>query len=130
MANNVRISILHWACAASIRKIPISFYTKEAMEKMIEKEFKQNIFDYSIAAAYYSQRGIELKKARKLQELSIELRDKPSSWAYYEYGKILQKLEEIKEAIGAFEHALKLAKHSQNDFLINEIEKILSELKE
>ena len=82
-------------------KIPISFYTREAMEKMIEEEFKKNIFDYSIAAAYYFQRDIELEKAKELQELSIKLRDKPSAWAYNDYGKILQKLGELNNAIEA-----------------------------
>jgi len=48
-------------------KVPISFYTKEAMEKMIDEEFNKNIFDYSIAAAYYSQRGINLETAKELQ---------------------------------------------------------------
>lgn len=111
-------------------KIPISFYTKEAMEKMIEREFDKNIFDYSIAAAYYAQRDIELEKAKELQEISIKLRDEPSAWAYNDYGKILQKLGEISNAIEAFEYSLQLAQKSQNNYLINENKKILKKLKE
>ena len=111
-------------------KIPISFHTREAMEKMIEEEFKKNIFDYSIAAAYYSQRDIELERAKELQELSIKLRDKPSTWAYNDYGKILQKLGEIENAIEAFEYSLKLAIESNNEYLIEENRRILSEIKE
>ena len=111
-------------------KIPILFYTREAMEKMIEEEFKKNIFDYSIAAAYYSQRDIELEKAKELQELSIKLRDKPSAWAYNDYGKILQKLGEIENAIEAFQFSLKLSKESKNEYLIAENTRSLNELKE
>ena len=111
-------------------KIPILFYTREAMEKMIEEEFKKNIFDYSIAAAYYSQRDIELEKAKELQELSMNLRDKPSAWAYNDYGKILQKLGEIENAIEAFQFSLKLSKESKNEYLIAENTRSLNELKE
>ena len=111
-------------------KIPILFYTREAMEKMIEEEFKKNVFDYSIAAAYYSQRDIELEKAKELQELSIKLRDKPSAWAYNDYGKILQKLGEIENAIEAFQFSLKLSKESKNEYLIAENTRSLNELKE
>ena len=111
-------------------KIPISFYTREAMEKMIEEEFKKNIFDYSIAAAYYFQRDIELEKAKELQELSIKLRDKPSAWAYNDYGKILQKLGELNNAIEAFEYSLKIAEETKNEYLIKENRKMLSEIKE
>ena len=111
-------------------KIPILFYTREAMEKMIEEEFKKNVFDYSIAAAYYSQRDIELEKAKELQELSMNLRDKPSAWAYNDYGKILQKLGEIENAIEAFQFSLKLSKESKNEYLIAENTRSLNELKE
>lgn len=111
-------------------KIPITLYTREAMEKMIEKEIKQNSFDFSIAASYYYQRDIELEKARELQELSIKLRDKPSAWAYHDYGKILQKLKEKENAIEAFETSLKLAEEDKNEYLINENKKILNTLKE
>ena len=111
-------------------KIPILFYTREAMEKMIEEEFKKNVFDYSIAAAYYSQRDIELEKAKELQELSMSLRDKPSAWAYNDYGKILQKLGEIENAIEAFQFSLKLSKESKNEYLIAENTRSLNELKE
>ena len=100
------------------------------MEKMIEEEFKKNVFDYSIAAAYYSQRDIELEKAKELQELSIKLRDKPSAWAYNDYGKILQKLGEIENAIEAFQFSLKLSKESKNEYLIAENTRSLNELKE
>ncbi len=111
-------------------KIPILFYTREAMEKMIEEEFKKNVFDYSIAAAYYSQRDIELEKAKELQELAMNLRDKPSAWAYNDYGKILQKLGEIENAIEAFQFSLKLSKESKNEYLIAENTRSLNELKE
>ena len=110
-------------------KIPISFFTREAMEKMIEEEFNKNIFDYSIAAAYYAQRGIELEKAKELQELSMQLRDKPSAWSYHEYGKILQKLGELNNAIEAYEYSLKLAEETKNEYLIEENRKMLSEIK-
>ena len=90
-------------------KVPIHFFTREAMEKKIQEEFNKNILDYSIAAAYYSQRGINLEKAKELQELSIELRDKPSAWAYNGYGQILRKLGEINNAVKAFEYSLKLS---------------------
>jgi len=110
-------------------EIPISFYTQEAMEKMIDKEFRQNAFDFSIAAAYYSQRDIELEKAKRLQELSIELREEPSAWAYHEYGKILMKLEEHDNAKKAFEYSLELAQKTDNEYMIKENEKVLSEMK-
>ena len=98
------------------------------MEAMIDKEFKQNIFDYGIAASYYYQRDIELIKAKKLQELSMELRDKPSAWAYNDYGNILRKLGETDNAIKAYKQSLKLAEESDNDYLIQENQKALSEI--
>lgn len=111
-------------------KIPISFYTREAMEKMIDEELGKNTFDFSIAAAYYYQRDIELEKAKKLQELSIELRDQPSAWAYNDYGKILRKLGERDKAIQAFEYSLKLADEAKNEYLIKDNQQILKELKD
>jgi len=87
-------------------RIPIDFYTRETMEKMIGREFKQNTFDYSIAAAYYYQRDLELMRAKKLQELSMGLRKKPSVWAYNDYGNILLKLGETENAVKAFKQSL------------------------
>ena len=110
-------------------KIPISFYTREAMEEMINKEFKQNILDYSIAAAYYSQRSIELEKAKKIQEIAIELRDKPSAWAYHEYAITLVKLGEDDAAKKAIKYSLELAKENNNAYLIEENNKLLNKLK-
>lgn len=110
-------------------KIPILFYTKEVMEEMIKEELKKNTFDYSIAAGYYYQRDLELEKAKELQELSIKLRDKPSAWAYHDYGKILQKLGHKKNAREAFEYSLELAKESSNEYLIKQNTEFLIELK-
>ena len=108
--------------------IPIQFNTHEAMESIIAKEFKSNALEYSIAASYYNERNLDLDKAKKLQELSIELRDQPSAWAYNSYGIILQKLGEKVKAINAFEYSLKLAKELGNEYLISENEKILKKL--
>lgn len=110
-------------------RIPIAFYTREAMEKQIEKEFKQNIFDYSITASYYSQRGIKLEKAKQLQELAMNLKDQTSAWDYHSYGMILQQLGKREEAIKNLQLSLKMAKESQNDYLIKENEKMLNGLK-
>lgn len=111
-------------------KIPIEFFTREAMEKAINDEFNQNALDYATAAAYYAERGIELEKAKQLQELSIELREKPSPWAYNSYGIILNKLGEKEKAIEAIEYSLKLAEETENDYLIKENKKLLKEIKE
>lgn len=111
-------------------KIPIQFFTREAMEKAINEEFRQNALDYATAAAYYYERGIELEKARQLQELSIELREKPSPWAYNSYGIILNKLGKKREAIEAIEYSLKLAEETRNDYLIKENKRLLEEIKE
>ena len=111
-------------------KIPISFYTNEAMEKMIEREFKQNIFDYSIAASYYSQRNMNLEKAKMLMKLSIDLRDVPSAWAHHEYAIILKKLGELKEAKENLEYSLQLAKKTGNTNLTEENQKLLNELEQ
>lgn len=101
-------------------RIPIDFYTHEAMEAMIEKEFNQNKFDFSIAAAYYMQRDLKLDKALKLQQMAIELSEQPSAWQYHELGNIFTKLKKVKEAEKAFRTSLKLAHESENDYLINE----------
>ncbi len=111
-------------------KVPMTFYTREAMEKKIDAELKQNILDYSIAAAYYSERDMELEKAKKLQELSIELRDEPSPWAYHAYGKTLRKLGDMVSAKNALEYSLELSKESNNTYLIKENKRILKELKD
>ncbi len=110
-------------------KIPIHFYTHEAMTKMIEKEMKQNVMDLNIAAAYYAQRNMELDQAKKLQEIVMQLRDEPSAWAYHEYGITLEKLNKNEEAIKAIGYSLQLAQESNNDYLIQENAKILSRLK-
>ncbi len=111
-------------------RIPITFYTREAMEKKIEKELQQNTFDFGIAASYYYERGIELEKAKKLKELAMSLKETPNSWDYYSYGIILKKMGDKKEALKNIEHSLKLAKETQNNYLIAENEKLLKELKE
>lgn len=109
-------------------RIPIHFYTREAMEEQIAAAFKQNVFDYSITASYYSQRGMELEKAKQLQELAMRLKEQISAWDYNSYGMILQQLGEREEAIKNFQLSLKMAKDSQNDYLIRENEKMLKEL--
>ena len=108
-------------------RFPITFYTREAMEVAIDREFKQNAMDFAIAAAYYYQRDIELEKAKKLQELSIELREKPSAWAYNDYALILYKLKEKENAIEALKYSLELAEASNNQYLIKENKRLLSE---
>ncbi|MEM6321855.1 MAG: DUF2911 domain-containing protein, partial [Bacteroidota bacterium] len=72
--------------------IPLSFYTQEVMEKRMAKTFKKNILDYSIAASYYAQRGIELEKAKELRKLVLQLKEVPSAWDLYIYGSILLKM--------------------------------------
>ena len=47
-----------------------------------------------------------------------------------DYGKILQKLGEIENAIEAFQFSLKLSKESKNEYLIAENTRSLNELKE
>lgn len=110
-------------------RIPIEFYTKEAMEKMIAKEFQQNIFDYSIAASYYQQRGIELEKAKKLQALAMELKEAPTAWDYYSYGTILHKLGNEKEALSNLELSLKIAHQAQDEYLIKELGSLITKIK-
>ena len=106
-------------------RIPISFYTREVMEAFISKELERNALDYSIAAAYYFERGIELEKAKVLQELSIESREQPSAWSYHSYGQILHKLGEQDKAIDAIRYSLQLAKDSEDSYLVEENEKLL-----
>jgi len=105
--------------------IPIEFYTREAMELAIEKEMRQNIFDFSIAASYYHQRGIELEKAKKLQELAMELRDEPNPWDHNNYGIILYKLGEKEEALSMIKKSLELSQKTQNEYLIQENQKLI-----
>ncbi|MEM6807160.1 MAG: DUF2911 domain-containing protein [Bacteroidota bacterium] len=102
-------------------KIPILFYTREAMEKSVEKEFRQNVFDYRITAIYYAQRGIELEKAKKLQELVMSLVDKVSAADYHYYGNILSQLGEREQAIQHLERSLEMANKDQNIFLISRL---------
>ena len=109
-------------------EIPISFYTQEAMEKKIEEEFKQNIMDYSIASAYYSQRGFKLEKAKRLKELAMELKESLNAWDYNDYGLILKQMGDREGAVENFQLSLKLAKESANTYLIKENEKLLEEL--
>lgn len=110
-------------------RIPITFYTREAMEKKIEKELQQNTFDFGIAASYYYERGIELEKAKKLKELAMSLKETPNSWDYYSYGIILKKMGDKKEALKNIEQSLRLSKETQNNYLIGENKKLLEELK-
>jgi len=105
--------------------IPIHFYTREAMEAQIAKEFKQNIFDYSITSEYYSQRGIELEKAKKLRELAMELKEEPNEWDYHSYSKILYQLGDKKEAIANIQRSLELAKKAGNAYIVGESEGLL-----
>ncbi|MEL6944388.1 MAG: DUF2911 domain-containing protein [Bacteroidota bacterium] len=107
--------------------IPIEFYTKEAMELAIRKEMKQNIFDFSIAASYYHQRDIELEKAKKLQELAMELREEPSPWDYNNYGIILYKLGEQEKGLSMIEKSLELSEKTKNTYLIGENNRLIAE---
>lgn len=111
-------------------RIPITFFTREAMEKAISKETRQNSMDFGIAAAYYYERDIELEKVKKLQEISMQLKDKLGPWDYNSYGKILYKLGEKEKAIEAITHSLKLAKETKNDYLIKDNQKLLENWKE
>lgn len=108
-------------------RIPIEFNSREVMESSMEKEFNQNALDYAIAASYYYERNIELEKAKRLQALSIELREEPSAWAYNSYGKILYKLGEKEKAIEAIKYSLELSKATQNETLTFENEELLKE---
>ena len=110
-------------------RLPIEFYTHEAMEQAMKKEFDQNVLDYAIAASYYSERDMNLKKAKQLQEYSIKLREKPSSWAYNSYGIILYKLGEREDAIDAIERSLQLAEENNNQYMIDENNRLLREWK-
>lgn len=111
-------------------RIPFSFYTREVMEKQITEAFKQNMMDYSIAASYYHQRNIELEKAKKLQELVMELKGQPSVWDYHSYGIILYKLGDKSESIKNLETSLNLAQEQKNTYLIDENKKLLKEITE
>ena len=108
-------------------RIPIEFYTREAMELAISKELKQNIFDFSIAATYYQQRDIELEKAKKLQELAMELRGEPTPWDYNSYGIILYKLGEQEKGLSMIKKSLELSEKTKNEYLIKENKKLLLE---
>lgn len=110
-------------------KIPISFYTQEAMEQRMEKEFTQNIMDYKIAVSYYAQRGLELEKAKSLQELVIRLKEKPSAWDLHNYGLILYKLGETEQAKEQLEKSLQLAKDADIEYLILENQSLLGACK-
>lgn len=108
-------------------RIPIEFQSRTVMEKAMKKTFAQNALDYSIAASYYYERDIELAKAKRFQEISIELREEPSAWAYNLYGKILYKLGEQEKALEAIRYSLELASTAQNQSLITENSKLLEE---
>ncbi len=110
-------------------KIPIEFFTDQLMEDFIEKEFTQNASDYSIAASYYYEKGVELEKARKLQELVIELRETPNAWDYRSYAMILYKLGEATQAFKAIDQSLSIAKRVNNNYLISINEQLLKEWK-
>ncbi len=111
-------------------EIPISFYTVEAMEKKIDQEFKQNIMDYSIASSYYTQRGIQLEKAKKLRELVMKLKETPNAWDYNAYGLILAQMGEKEEAIKSYKRSLQMAKETSNVYLVSENERLLKEILE
>lgn len=106
-------------------RIPISFYTREAMEGFISRELERNALDYSIAASYYFERGIELEKAKMFQELSIASREQPSAWSYNTYGQILYQLGDQGKAVEAIEYSLQLAREAENSYLMEENEKLL-----
>ncbi|MEL6923421.1 MAG: DUF2911 domain-containing protein, partial [Bacteroidota bacterium] len=109
-------------------RIPIQFYTKEAMEKMIAKEFRQNIIDYSIAVSYYAQRGIELEKAKEILELVMELREEQNAWDFYQYGLILHQQGKESEAITYLNKSLQMARQFNDVFTIGEVEKLLKSI--
>ncbi len=109
--------------------VPISFYTREAMEKQIEKEFRQNIFDYSIAASYYQDRDIELVKAKKLRELVMALKEESNAWDHHSYGVVLMKLGMKEEALQHLSRSMEKARESNNTYLIEENSKLLEKLK-
>ena len=111
-------------------RVPIEFFTKEAMEETMIDVFAKNALEYAIAASYYLERGIELEKAKELQELSISLREQPSAWAYNSYGNILLQLGEKEKALEAIQYSLELAAATKNEYLIKENEKLLKKLKE
>ena len=58
--------------------------------------------DYSIASSYYSQRGIQLEKAKELRELVMKLKETPNAWDYNAYGLILEQMGEKEEAIKSY----------------------------
>jgi len=109
-------------------KIPMTFYTQEVMEKKMDKEFQQNIFDYIIATSYYRDREINLEKAKKLQELVMELKETPNAWDYNSYGIILYKMGNNKEAISYLQRSLQMAKESNNLYLVNQNKQLLQEI--
>lgn len=108
-------------------RIPIEFYTKEVMGLAIKKGMSQNISDFNIAASYYYQRDIELEKAKYLQELAMELREAPNPWDYHSYGIILHKLGKTEEGLSVIRKSLELSTESNNDYLIKENKRIISE---
>lgn len=108
-------------------RVPIEFYTKEAMELSMQKEMRQNIFDFSIAASYYYQRDTELEKAKKFQELAMELRGEDNPWDYHSYGIILYKLGDKEQGIESIQKSLELSVQTKNDYLIKENKRLLGE---
>ncbi|MEM8583121.1 MAG: DUF2911 domain-containing protein [Bacteroidota bacterium] len=110
-------------------RIPISFYTQEAMDEMIQQELTQNLMDYAITATYYYERDIELEKARELQELLMELRGSASAWDLYRYGIIMMKLGDKEAATQHFTSSLAMARDDENEYLIAENERLLEEVR-
>ncbi|MEM6397413.1 MAG: hypothetical protein AAF741_13780 [Bacteroidota bacterium] len=108
--------------------IPITFYTREAMETQFKTEFDQNIFDLTIAATYYYERDIALEKAKELQEIAIQLRGEASVWDLHRYGIIHMKMGKREEAIKYLTQSLNMAVDTQNTYLIGENEKLLENL--
>ena len=83
--------------------------------------------DFAIAASYYHERNMNLSKAKKLQEMSMALREAPSAWAYNSYGVILNKLGDLEEAKEAIRYSLELARESNEEYLIEENLRLLNE---
>ncbi|MEO1516274.1 MAG: DUF2911 domain-containing protein [Bacteroidota bacterium] len=107
--------------------VPITFYTREAMELAMEREMKQNILDFAIAASYYHQRDIELATAKKFQELAMELRGQPNAWDHHSYGIILYKMGESAKGLEHLRMSLEMAQASENDYLIRENKRLMAE---
>ena len=53
-----------------------------------------------------------------------------NAWDYHSYGMILYKLGAHDEAVKNLQLSLKMAKESKNEYLIQEVGKVLEKLKE